>query len=251
MHPLPEANSQPVEKQLWREDGALEAVEVFPTIQGEGPHAGRHAVFFRLAGCNLQCPACDTDYTSRRAWRLADELMHEVARAREGMLSNPLVVVTGGEPFRQNLVPFLALAIKRGYEVQVETNGTLAPPGHRDTDTLYHWVRDYGGVLTVVCSPKTPALARDLIPLITHLKYVVRAGEVDPHDGLPTSSLGMAGRPARPDGMYWVPPDRVYVQPCDDRDPDRNRANAQAAASACMKFGYRLSVQTHKIVGLP
>ena len=59
-------NIQPIEKRELSVDGSVQVHSIFYTLQGEGPFSGQPAVFVRLAGCNLQCPACDTDYTSRR-----------------------------------------------------------------------------------------------------------------------------------------------------------------------------------------
>jgi 7-carboxy-7-deazaguanine synthase len=71
---------------------------------------------------------------------------------------------------------------------------------------------------------------------------------VDPGDGLPLDSLGTGVKPCRPWEGFQGP---VYVQPCDDRDPERNRENVRAAVESCMRFGYLLCVQLHKVVGLP
>ena len=79
--------------------GDVEIVDIWKTIQGEGPLAGCPSVFIRLAGCNLRCPWCDTDYTSnRKLWRASEVV--ELVRA---IRPSGLVVLTGGEPFRQDI----------------------------------------------------------------------------------------------------------------------------------------------------
>ena len=72
-------NTQPIEKRHHKVD--LEVHSIFYTIQGEGPFCGTPAVFIRLAGCNLQCPSCDTNYTSKRRTMTAEEIVNEVRRA--------------------------------------------------------------------------------------------------------------------------------------------------------------------------
>jgi organic radical activating enzyme len=121
----------------------------------------------------------------------------------------------------------------------VETNGTHYLPAY----PYNRW-----GVFTVV-SPKTPKIAPNLILHVDALKYVLEAGHVDPDDGLPTSVLGNGLRPFRPwEEIILV--GRVYVQPADCQDPERNAANRLAAVESCLRFGYRLGSQLHKVVGL-
>lgn len=112
----------------------LAVSEVFgPTVQGEGPTAGRRAGFVRLGRCNLDCSWCDTPYTWD--WDRFDPAV-EITRtavadvvARLDAMAVDRVVVTGGEPLLQQraLVPLLVAAGERGWAVEVETNGTLAP----------------------------------------------------------------------------------------------------------------------------
>lgn len=223
-------NNQPVEKMQM--SGMIDLHHMFPTIQGEGPFVGTPAVFVRLAGCNLQCPACDTDYTSKRQMFKARDLVAEVqkisARPRQ------LVVITGGEPFRQSLRPFVDKLLEYDYRVQIETNGVLYQ------DLAYSFI-------SVVCSPKTPRISPELEPYLCALKYVVRAGEIDPKDGLPLTTMGMTTPVARPGRTFRG---EVFVQPLDEGHAGKNLENEQAAVESCMKFGYRLSIQTHKIIGL-
>lgn len=116
--------------------GQLLVSEVFgPTLQGEGPSAGRAAAFLRLGMCNLACGWCDSRYTwDRSAFNLAEELsVVEADAVAADLLSRPapLVVVTGGEPLLQRdlLVPLVTVLVAAGRRVEVETSGTIWPGG--------------------------------------------------------------------------------------------------------------------------
>jgi 7-cyano-7-deazaguanosine (preQ0) biosynthesis protein QueE len=108
--------------------------EVFgPTVQGEGPSLGRRAAFLRLGRCNLDCTWCDTPFTWD--WDRYDPATELHERSVDSVVEEivPMgvdrVVVTGGEPLLQQrrMLPFLEAAAQRGWAVEVETNGTLAP----------------------------------------------------------------------------------------------------------------------------
>ncbi|HEY2473987.1 MAG TPA: 7-carboxy-7-deazaguanine synthase QueE [Candidatus Cybelea sp.] len=100
----------------------LQLAEIFYSIQGEGTWTGTPAVFVRLAGCNLACDFCDTDY-STKFFADIDEV---VARVREAGGDCPMVVLTGGEPLAQAETPALIDALRRdGRRVHVESNGTI------------------------------------------------------------------------------------------------------------------------------
>lgn len=112
----------------------LAVAELFgPTIQGEGPSAGQRAVFVRLSGCNLACRWCDTPYTWD--WARFDQA-RESKQMSVGSVADwatghgtELVVITGGEPLIQRGTSTLITSLtKVGRRVEVETNGTLAPP---------------------------------------------------------------------------------------------------------------------------
>jgi 7-carboxy-7-deazaguanine synthase len=113
----------------------LTVAEIFgPTLQGEGPSVGRRCAFVRLGGCNLDCSWCDTPYTwDWRRFRPDEELRRidagTVTSAVEEM-GVDMLVITGGEPLLQAraLMPLLEAAGERGWRVEVETNGTVAPP---------------------------------------------------------------------------------------------------------------------------
>lgn len=231
-------NLQPPEKPEYHDDGSLDVIDVWHTIQGEGPFAGTPAVFIRLAGCNLQCRGCDTQYTDGRQ-RFKIGALYE----RLVYVSNPttrLVVLTGGEPFRQNLTPFVRAVAGNWMKVQIETNGTLWDPKFPYNNAS----------VDIVCSPKTPSVHQLLQVYVHSYKYILESGQMDPTDGLPTSVLGLPISPFRPTKQA-VREGRVFVQPMDEDDPDKNAANVRAAVESAMTYGYRISLQTHKILGVP
>jgi organic radical activating enzyme len=216
--------------------------EIFHTIQGEGPYSGRPAVFLRLGGCNLRCHFCDTDFESSTTYYSADQIAQEIGR-----FSCDFVVITGGEPFRQNLYEICKPLIVRGYKIQIETAGTLWQ------DEMWHPVRD--GQIEIVCSPKTGAVHPMIETNCYHWKYIVREGEVSLHDGLPNKSTQKEGedlyifRPKRPTDTIWLQPMAEYTK--DKPDDKKTSANTQLAAEMCMAHNYRLTLQTHKMIGLP
>ena len=204
--------------------------EIFLTLQGEGGQAGRAAVFCRFAGCNLWsgrerdragavCTFCDTDFVGvdgEGGGRFGSpgDLVWAVAAKWAGAGGVPLVVCTGGEPLLQ-LDPGLIAAFKAaGFEIAVETNGTLAAPA---------------GIDWICVSPKADAPLAQLSG--QELKLVFPQPGVDP---------------ARFEGLDF---ERFYLQPMDG--PDRQAATDAAVAYCLSHPRWRLSVQTHKYLGLP
>lgn len=234
-------NTQKPEQPARTDTLAREVFEIFYTIQGEGPFSGTPAVFVRLAGCNLQCPACDTDYTSKRTFMTPKEIADQCEFVTIDSFAR-LVVITGGEPFRQDLNDIIKELACRGWRIQIETNGTLAPQG---TLKEFPW-----HAVTVICSPKTPRINGHVEPHIAAYKYVLQDGLVDPVDGLPLFTLG-GMYPARKHQVNSNPKAEIFVQPLDEQDPVKNAKNTRAALESCMKFGYRLCLQTHKFLNLP
>jgi 7-carboxy-7-deazaguanine synthase len=101
----------------------LQLAEIFYSVQGEGTWVGTPAVFVRLAGCNLSCAFCDTDY----ALKFFATARDVVARVRADGGDCPMIVLTGGEPFAQRETPALIDALREdGRRVHVESNGTIA-----------------------------------------------------------------------------------------------------------------------------
>jgi 7-carboxy-7-deazaguanine synthase len=236
------ANLQPIEKPISR-NGLLDVVEVFPTIQGEGPYAGHPAIFVRLAGCNLQCPACDTNYTTGRKLYDLRQICEMIDNAKQQSAPKArLVVITGGEPFRQATAQLLGHLLSVGFRVQYETNGTLFD------ESLRSILTDSAPTVSIVCSPKTPKISEELIPFITHYKYVLQEGHVSEDDGLPTSVLESGLSSARPPRWFEG---RVYVQPMDEPDPIARRKNMNRTVMSALRYGYILSLQMHKILELP
>jgi len=204
--------------------------ELFLTLQGEGGQAGRAAVFCRFAGCNLWsgreedraeavCNFCDTDFVGMDGpggGRFADaDALAKAARAAwKGEGGRPLVVCTGGEPLLQLDPPLIAAFHAQGFEVAVETNGTLPAPEGLD------WI---------CVSPKADAAVVQTAG--QELKLVFPQPGVDP---------------ARFEAMGF---ERFFLQPMDG--PDR-AANTRAAIAYCLAHPqWRLSFQTHKALGIP
>lgn len=227
----------------------IDVQEIFPTIQGEGPHAGLPAVFVRLFGCHLKCSFCDTDFESNtHPSMILEEITDRVRAVAEnaGMHDKPLVVLTGGEPMRQNILPLIRELINIGHDVQIETAGTLWLD-FNEIDPQCDLAR-----LSFVVSPKTAKVQDAFDDCANAWKYICVAGLLDEEDGLPvmkTQEGGQIARLARPP-KWWLPRN-VYLQPCDVGKAQENKANLQACIESCMRFGYRLSLQQHKIIGLP
>ena len=205
------------------------AKEVFLTVQGEGGQAGRPAVFCRFAGCNLWtgreqdrakavCTFCDTDFVGMDGpggGRFADAeaLAAAVEAAWTGGPHDRLTVLTGGEPLLQVDDALVAALHARGFSIALETNGTLPVPQ---------------GVDWICVSPKADA------PLVQMHGQELKL--VFPQDK------------ARPERFEHLDFERFLLQPMDG--PDRD-ANTRAAIAYCLAHPrWRLSVQTHKYLGI-
>lgn len=220
--------TNPLRPPLAHDGSVLELQSIFPTLQGEGPHAGVPAVFVRLGGCNLACDFCDTEFESFTPVPVAEIAARvEAFACHAGVRVRRLVVITGGEPLRQNIAPLCGRLLAAGFAVQLETNGTLMRPLPQEVE--------------IVCSPKNTGrgyfpLRADVLARCGALKFIVSRhhplyGEVP--------ELGQ--------GSHAIP---VYVQPMDEKDRVKNQANMQFAAQLAQERGYRLSLQLHKILGI-
>ena len=204
--------------------------ECFLTVQGEGGQAGRVAVFLRFAGCNLWsgreedraeavCDFCDTDFVGRDGdgggrFRDAEALADHVAGFWRGAEGQPrLVVCTGGEPLLQLDAALIAALKARGFEIAVETNGTIAAPD---------------GIDWICVSPKADA------------EVVQTTGQ--------ELKLVYPQALARPERFVGLNFERFWLQPMDGPD---QAANTAAALDYCLSHPqWRLSVQTHKYIGV-
>jgi len=209
--------------------------EIFYTLQGEGANAGRPAVFCRFAGCNLWtgrerdratavCTFCDTDFVGvgpdGGRFTTAEALAAAVrdrwpAAAWRAPGVRPLVVCTGGEPLLQLDAALVAAFHAAGFEVAVETNGTQPAPA---------------GVDHLCVSPKAGAPLRLRAGQELKLVYPQREPE------------------AQPERFEELAFDRFYLQPMDGPDVAENTRRAVAYCLAHPRW--RLSVQTHKVVGI-
>lgn len=251
----------PIRKQDHGDGTSLRVQAVFPTIQGEGPFVGTPAVFVRLAGCNLRCRFCDTDFESnygdlRRVEPLAAEVLAHAHALRTG-----LVVITGGEPLRQNVEPLLCLLIASNLHIQFETAGTLWVQG---LDRYLHsdWRTYPLAGASIVTSPKTGVVHPQIRKWTAAWKYIIRVGETSREDGLPIISpqTGLVMTMARPDNT--VPPHEIFLQPCEEYLDSYSESGARCTNSVktaenmvlcsqlARQFGYRVSLQTHKILGI-
>jgi 7-carboxy-7-deazaguanine synthase (Cx14CxxC type) len=204
--------------------------EIFKTLQGEGGQAGRAAVFCRFAGCNLwsgreadraeaQCTFCDTDFVGTDGvgggrFRTAEELAATIAGAWGEGLGRRYVVFTGGEPLLQLDTSLIAQVRGRGFTIAVETNGTLPAPT---------------GIDWICVSPKagTPLVQKSG----QELKLVYPQRDLDP--------AAFAGLEFQ----------HFFLQPMDG--PDRER-NTERAIAYCLGHPlWRISLQTHKLMGIP
>ena len=205
--------------------------EIFYTLQGEGARAGRAAVFLRFAGCNLwsgreedraaaTCQFCDTDFVGTdgagggkfaNAEALADAV---AAKWPSGPGGKPYVVCTGGEPLLQLDTALIAALHGKGFEIAIESNGTIEPPA---------------GIDWICVSPKAGAPLKLVHGNELKLVYPQAGAE-----------------PERFAGLAFA---HFFLQPMDE---PKRAENTAAAADYCLAHPqWRLSLQTHKLIGIP
>jgi organic radical activating enzyme len=238
----------------------LLVTSVFPTLQGEGPMAGRRCTFIRLSGCNrgkkvgMACQFCDTRFLLSEGKVLTiNQLVTQVkSHQRE------LVVITGGEPALQpNLVPLIKSLMDEGKEVQIESNGDRLARGW---NKLIDDHREYWP--TLVVSPKAVEKLRGYRPLkedveaaLSCLKFIIDARPGSLYSQLPGWAFDF------PKDMIWLSPLAVYKRRVetgeianfwDDNllDKEATSKNYAHAAWLCEQTGFRLTIQQHLLVNI-
>jgi len=199
--------------------------EIYYTLQGEGANTGRPAVFLRFAGCNLWtgreedrataiCQFCDTDFVGGTKFTSAAQLAEEVAGQWFGNgTSKRFVVITGGEPLLQLDDPLVASLHDLGFEIAIETNGTLPAPAGLD------WI---------CVSPKSRTTIKQRSGNELKLVY--------PQVGI------------TPKELERLEFDHFFLQPMDGPEVEKN---TELAARYCLEHPrWRLSLQTHKLLGI-
>ena len=204
--------------------------EVYYTLQGEGARTGRAAVFLRFAGCNLWsglerdrasavCRFCDTDFVGLDGpggGRFADaDALAGAARAQwpNESTGSPYIVCTGGEPLLQIDAPLVDALHARGFEMAIETNGTLEAPD---------------GIDWICVSPKADA------PLVQTRGQELKL--IYPQENAP------------PERYAALDFEHFFLQPMDCAE---RAANTEAATRYCLAHPqWRLSLQTHKLIGI-
>ena len=188
--------------------------EIFFSLQGEGFHTGTPAVFIRLSGCNLRCPFCDTDFEAYREMT-EDEICSEVRNVSGGM--GAFVVITGGEPSLQLTDTLIDRLHEDGCYVAVETNGTHCLPDNVDWVTL---------------SPKSDFVSeKAAVPVVSDVDEVklVYTGQDVEAWRLRTHAL------------------HYFLQPCEQG----GKMNTDATVAYILQHPWwRLSLQTHKMIGI-
>lgn len=192
-------------------------VEIFHSVQGEGVHTGVPHVFIRFGECNLRCEWCDTDFLTHEKMNAVDivgkVLQYDCKR----------IIFTGGEPAMQDLWPLHRLFKRRGYDLSIETNGTIELPE---------------GIVDWICvSPKDQMYPNTKIKQRSgdELKCVYVGQDLSLYDGLKNDF------------------EHLFLQPCylESEDVEWNGRNFALTEKVVKEnLGWRLSLQTHKWMGV-
>jgi 7-carboxy-7-deazaguanine synthase len=219
----------------------LPVVEVFDSLQGEGPAAGRPATFVRLGGCNLACAWCDTPYSWDGVhFSLRDEITPRPVAELVAAAHRPLVILTGGEPLLHTgsagFAELLSALADLGHEVHAETNGTIAPTGP---------ATDLVGLFVV--SPKLPHARADANRRTRAINPAVLAAfaALDGHAVLKVVvrnredcelALALAASTGFPPDRLWVMPEGTTPKTLTDRWPPVASWAAAAGVNACTRL---------------
>ena len=204
--------------------------EIYYTLQGEGYHTGRPSIFLRFSGCNLWtglekdrkkalCYWCDTDFVGtdgiNGGKHTAKQILEIILKLwPKSIDSRPYVILTGGEPLLQVDGKIISALHERGFEIGVETNGTITPPK---------------GIDWICVSPKA------------NTKLILKEGNelklVYPHKGI------------SPKDYENLKFDHFYIQPLDDNNKNSNIIESKKFVK--LNPLWKLSIQYHKVLGIP
>lgn len=216
--------------------------EIFESIQGEGRFTGVPSVFLRLQGCPVGCPWCDTQHT----WPVANEDIITVTQLRAKNAEAPThaymsvagflneyskrgyqarhIVITGGEPAMHDLLPLTTELLAQGWSVQIETSGTFTLLCHTDVFVTVSPKINMPGKFPIL--PQVMARANEIKHAIAMQKHV------DELQAL------LVECPVTDDTL-------IYLQPI-----SQQARATELAVATCIKHNWRLSLQTHKFIGI-
>lgn len=203
----------------------------FLTIQGEGPYSGHRAYFLRLHGCPLRCTFCDTQFSD------PDDPTYSLSELTEKLTAPgtpSLIVITGGEPLRQDIRPLCIALRHAGKIVQIETAGV-------------YWLNGLEKMAEIVCSPKTPKIHPKVFEYASTFKYVIDCQQQF-DKFIPITATQPGTNPQK----LAAPRDgaMVYLSPMDCYDAARNTANRSKVAELAMKYDCIAGLQLHKFMNL-
>ena len=216
--------------------------EMFETIQGEGFHTGVPSIFVRLQGCPVGCPWCDTKHTwevNLDAEQNAVEVLNKTQESEKWFSATSVdildlfqeqgyvakhVVITGGEPCMYDLTSLTSELIEQGYSVQIETSGTFEVKAHEQT-----WVTLSGKV----DMPGKYDVLQQVIDRANEFKHpIAREVHIEQLEGI------LSQRENQQKAL-------IYLQPI-----SQQKRATELAVETCIKKNWRLSLQTHKFIGI-
>lgn len=189
--------------------------EIFYSIQGEGFHTGRAAVFVRFSGCNLKCPFCDTNFTDYEILS-EEEIVDECVRIGRDC---HFVVLTGGEPTLQVTERLISKFHEKGFLVAMESNGTRKPPFNVDWLTI---------------SPKSLFVGKKANLAVSHCQELKVVFDI-----------------IHPVTDYTIEAEHYYLQPCDTGKQEQNKEIVNALVDFVKKNPkWKISLQTQKMLAV-
>lgn len=211
-------------------DGSVLFVKsIFKTLQGEGPNVGMPAIFVRLGGCNLACSFCDTEFEQYSEQKLSSilQIIQRISKNKKGIKSVNLVIITGGEPFRQPINALCKELLNLNFSIQIETNGTL--------------YRKIPKEVEIICSPKVVnrkylSIRKDLLPHISAFKFLI-SSNIEGYSEVP--ELGQK--------EYNIP---VFVQAMDEYSSEINIKNKHKAIDIDLS-AFKSSALVNESVDVP